>query len=84
MCQRDAESPPSASAMQSVLRTEKIFQFFWKRLDWDERKVYVCSAGLRMWTSTLAYLLKVGDEKRVYKNMFLSTLGLQANEPEGD
>lgn len=55
---------------------EKIFQYFWQTLDWNERKVYVCglvdctavdrcrseNMGSRR-TSTLAYHLEVYGEE---------------------
>lgn len=62
---------------------EKIFQYFWQTLDWNERKVYVCgfvdcTAVQRCRsenmsprrTPTLAYHLEVyGEKKRVCEHL---------------
>lgn len=72
---------------------EAIFNFFWKKMNWDQKKVYVtslvsgvapkrrtvgnCEAYRR--GNTLQYRLKTQDDKilRVCKKLYLSTLGLK-------
>ncbi|XP_072550288.1 uncharacterized protein [Salminus brasiliensis] len=69
---------------------QNIFQNFWQKMNWEERRIYV--AGLVDHTpvarkrsvsqesrrlSTLSYHLMLdGEKKRVCKKLFLSTLGL--------
>lgn len=67
---------------------EEIFNFFWKQLNWIERKIYVC--GLIKFCSTkqscnsqksnvpsLNYFLRISDnEKSVCKKMFINTIGI--------
>lgn len=69
---------------------QDIFQFFWQRMDWDERKIYVAglvdstpverrrsAAENSRRSTTLSYHLKVGGERKmVCKTMFLATLGI--------
>lgn len=72
---------------------EVMFNFFWKKMNWDQKKVYVTSlvssvAPKRRTVEktennrrnyTLQYRLKTQDNKilKVCKNMYLSTLGLK-------
>lgn len=70
---------------------EEIFNFFWQKLTWTERQVYVCDL-IQLSTTTrngptsecnmlsLKYFLRVnGIAKSVCKKMFINTIGIGEN-----
>ena len=73
-------------------KRKEIFQYFWKKLDWKERRIYVQSLvevtdvkrrraeteedGPRKNASTFCHLVVDGRRTRVCQTMFLSTLGI--------
>ncbi|XP_030292040.1 uncharacterized protein LOC115592917 [Sparus aurata] len=73
------------------LKREKIFKYFWGKLDWKERKIFVkssvemCSVKRRRTgaeesrrsTSIFCHLVVDGRRLRVCQRMFLSTLGIK-------
>ncbi|KAK6168698.1 hypothetical protein SNE40_019886 [Patella caerulea] len=90
-CPKKYESSKVKSCSKfSEEERQEIFLRFWDRLDWNQRKVYVNSliqsgavgrktteVNSRRNVSYEFFLRKNGESLCVFKNMFLSTLGIR-------